>query len=44
MVGERTLARHRCTREDNIRTDLEEMGVRMGTGFIWLRVGSSGGQ
>jgi len=29
--------------KDNIRMDLREIGERAWTGFIWLRIGTSGG-
>jgi hypothetical protein len=29
--------------EDNIKMDLGEIGIDRGTGFGWLRIGSSGG-
>jgi hypothetical protein len=38
--GKRPLGRPRCRWEDNINTNLREMGQ---TGFSWLRIGSSGG-
>jgi hypothetical protein len=28
--------------EDNIKMDLKEIGGRIWTGFIWLRIGTSG--
>jgi hypothetical protein len=34
---------HKCRREDNIKMGLREKGVRVETGFIWLRIGTSGG-
>jgi hypothetical protein len=37
----RLLGRHKRMWEDNIKMDLREDGVVCG--FIWLRVGSSGG-
>jgi hypothetical protein len=40
--GKRPLKRPRCRWEDNIRMDLKEIG-KVGTGFIWLRRGTSGG-
>jgi hypothetical protein len=33
--------RHRW--EDNIKMDLREMGERVWSGFIWLRIGTTGG-
>jgi hypothetical protein len=38
----RLLGRSRCRWEDNIRMDVREIGWESGTGFIWLRIGSSG--
>jgi hypothetical protein len=38
--GKRTLGRPKLRWEDNIRMNLRERGW---TGFIWLRIGSSGG-
>jgi hypothetical protein len=29
--------------KDNIRMDVEEMSGKVWTGFIWLRIGTSGG-
>jgi hypothetical protein len=29
--------------EVNVRMDLREMGGKVWTGFIWLRIGTSGG-
>jgi hypothetical protein len=40
--GKRSLGRHRRRLEDNIRKDLREIG-NLSTGFIWLRIGTSGG-
>ena len=37
------LGRPRCRWEDNINMDLQEMGRRAWTGFIWLRTGTGGG-
>jgi hypothetical protein len=30
--------------EDNIKMDLQEVGLRRWTGLIWLRIGTGGGQ
>jgi hypothetical protein len=37
----RPLGRPRCKWEDNIKTDLQEVGC--GTGLRWLRIGTGGG-
>jgi hypothetical protein len=39
----RPLGRPRRRWEDDIKLDIREMGIDGGTGFSWLRVGSSGG-
>jgi hypothetical protein len=39
----RPLGRPRRRWDDNIKMDLREIGMMGGTGFGWLRVGSSGG-
>jgi hypothetical protein len=41
--GKRPLRRRRRRWEDNIKMDLRERGIDGGTGFGWLRTGSSGG-
>jgi hypothetical protein len=42
--GKRPLERPRHHRWDyNIKIGIKELDVRMWTGFIWLRIGSSGG-
>jgi hypothetical protein len=42
--GKRTLGRPRRRWEDNMRMDLREIGWGgVWTGFIWLRIGTSGG-
>jgi hypothetical protein len=41
--GKRPLERPRHRWEDNIKTDLREIGIDGQTGFGWLRIGSSGG-
>jgi hypothetical protein len=38
--GRRPLGRTRCRWEDNIRMDLQEVGV--GTGLGWLRIETGG--
>jgi len=40
--GKRPLGRPRCRWEDNSKMDLREIGSMGQTGFIWLRIGSSG--
>jgi hypothetical protein len=30
--------------KDHIKMDINETGVRVWAGFIWLRIGTSGGQ
>jgi len=37
------LARHRRRWEDNIKTDLQEVGKGVWTGSSWLRIGTGGG-
>jgi hypothetical protein len=39
----RPLGRPKRRGEDNIKTDLKEIGIDGRTGFGWLRIGSSGG-
>jgi hypothetical protein len=39
----RPLERPRRRWEDNIKMDLNEIGIDGRTGFGWLRIGSSGG-
>ena len=41
--GKRQLSRSRCRWEDNIKMDLQEVGWGLGTGLIWLRIGTGGG-
>jgi hypothetical protein len=41
--SKRPLGRPRHRWEDNIKLDLRERGIYGGTGFSWLRIGSSGG-
>jgi hypothetical protein len=31
-----------CSGQDNIKTDLKEMGARVCTGFIWFRIETGG--
>jgi hypothetical protein len=39
----RPVGRPRHRWEDNIRMDLREMGGEVWTGFVWFRIGTSGG-
>jgi len=41
--GKRPLGRPRRRWEDNIKMDLQEVGLRVWTGSSWLRIGTSGG-
>ena len=41
--GKRPLGRPRRRWEDNIKMDLQEVGV-VGTGWSWLRIGTGGGR
>jgi hypothetical protein len=41
--GKRPLGKPRRRWEDSIKTDLRESVIDGGTGFGWLRIGSSGG-
>jgi hypothetical protein len=41
--GKRLLGRLRCRWEDNIKTDLQEVGCGVWTGSSWLRIGTGGG-
>jgi len=41
--GMRPLGRPRCRWEDNIKTDLQEVGCGVWTGLIWLRIGAGCG-
>ena len=41
-TGRRPLERSRCRWEDNIRMDLEEIGINAGNGLIRLRIGIIG--
>ena len=38
--GKRPLGRPRRRWEDNIKMDLQEVGVVTGTGWSWLRIGT----
>jgi hypothetical protein len=40
--GMRPLGRHRRRKEDNIKMDLQEVGLVVWTGLIWLRIATSG--
>jgi hypothetical protein len=39
----RTLGRSRLRWEDNIKMDLKIIGMVVWAGFIWFRIGASGG-
>jgi hypothetical protein len=39
--GKRCLRRPRHRWEDNIKTQLKEIGIGLWIGFIWLRIGTS---
>jgi len=41
--GKRPLGRTKRRWEDSIRIDVREIGWNMWTGFIWPRIGTSGG-
>jgi hypothetical protein len=41
--GKRPLERPRRRWEDGIKMDLREIGWRVWSGFIWLRIGTVGG-
>jgi hypothetical protein len=41
--GRRPLGRPRRKWEDNIKMDLQEVGVGAQTGLMWLRIGTGGG-
>ena len=41
-TGERPLVRPRRRWGDNIRMNLEEIGINYGIGLIWLRIGIIG--
>jgi len=40
--GKKPLGRPRCRWEDNIKMDLQEVGIW--TGLIWFGIGTGGGQ
>jgi hypothetical protein len=40
--GKRPLGRHRRRCENNIRMNLSELGGEVWTGYIWLRIRTSG--
>jgi hypothetical protein len=40
---QKTTGRPKHRWEDNIKMNLREIGIDGGTGFSWLRTGSSGG-
>ena len=42
--GKRPLGRPRCRWDNNIKTDLQEVGYGVWTGSSWLRIGTGGGQ
>ena len=42
LAGKRPFGRPRRRWEDNIRMDLEEIGIDAGIGLIWLRIGIIG--
>jgi hypothetical protein len=41
--GKRPLGRPRRKWEDNIKMDLQELGLRMWTGLSWLSIDTGGG-
>ena len=41
--GKRPLGRPRRRWEDNIKMDVRKWGVGVWTGWVWLRIGTSGG-
>jgi hypothetical protein len=41
--GRRPLGRRRRRWEDNIKTDLQDVGLGSWTGLSWLRIGTGGG-
>jgi hypothetical protein len=43
LEGKRPLGRPRRRREDNIKMDLQEVGMGAWTGSMWLRIGTSDG-
>jgi hypothetical protein len=42
--GKRLLGKARRRWENNIKMDLQEVGCRVWTGLIWLRIGTGGEQ
>ena len=42
--GKRPLGRHKSRWENNINTDLQEVGRGVWTGLSWLSIGTDGGQ
>ena len=42
--GKRPLERNRPRLEDNIKMDFQEVGWRVWTGLIWLKIGAGGGK
>ena len=43
LVGSPLGRPRRRLEEDNIKMDLQEVGWRAWTGFVWLRIGTGGG-
>ena len=41
--GKRPLRKHRRRSEDNIKTNLQDVGMGAWTRSIWLRIGTGGG-
>jgi hypothetical protein len=41
--GKRPLGRPVCRWEDNIKVGLQEVWGAVGTGWIWVRIGTGGG-
>jgi hypothetical protein len=41
--GKRLLGRHRRRWEDNIKMDIQEVGLEVWTGLSWLRIEKDGG-
>jgi len=41
--GKRPFWRPRCSWEDNIKMDFQEVGCGLWTGLRWLRIGTVGG-
>ena len=42
--GKRPLERRRRRWDDNVKTDLQEVGWKSWTGLNWLRIGTGGGE